>query len=108
VFTGKFNADKKITPFEINFFFALLGLPICIFVTNYQGDADYFFNLLFNEKTYDINEIIAVFISGMGGILITIASLLVVTTCGPSALNISGTMKDVVLTYLGFILFNDV
>lgn len=34
VFTSKFNADKRITPFEINFFFALLGLPICIIVTN--------------------------------------------------------------------------
>jgi hypothetical protein len=44
----------------------------------------------------------------MGGILITIATLLTVTTCGPSALNISGTLKDVLLTYLGFILFNDV
>ena len=44
----------------------------------------------------------------MGGIMITIASLLTVTTCGPSGLNISGTLKDVVLTYLGFILFDDV
>lgn len=44
----------------------------------------------------------------MGGILITIASLLTVTTCGPSGLNIAGTLKDVLLTYLGFILFNDV
>jgi len=40
--------------------------------------------------------------------MITIASLLTVTTCGPSGLNISGTLKDIVLTYLGFILFDDI
>lgn len=108
VFTSKFNADKRITAFEINFFFALLGLPICMIVTSYQGDADYLYNLFFNEKMFNLEEIIAITISGMGGILITIASLLTVTTCGPSALNISGTLKDVLLTYLGFILFDDV
>ena len=47
-------------------------------------------------------------VSGMGGIMITIATLLTVTTCGPSAVNIAGTLKDVLLTYLGFILFDDI
>jgi len=77
-------------------------------ITNYQGDSDYLYNLFFNEKMFNLEEIIAITISGMGGILITIASLLTVTTCGPSALNVSGTLKDVALTYLGFILFDDV
>lgn len=108
VFTSKYNADKRITPFEVNFFFAALGLPMCIAIVTYQGDASYLYDLVFDEKTFDINEVIAVVVSGCGGILITIASLLTVTTCGPSALNISGTLKDVLLTYLGFILFNDV
>jgi len=40
--------------------------------------------------------------------MITIFTLLTVTACGPFALNISGTTKDAVLTYLGFILFDDI
>jgi len=73
------NGDKRITAFEINFFFALFALPICIVVTNYQGDAGYLYELFFNEKTFNIDEVIAVSISGLGGIMITIATLMVVT-----------------------------
>jgi hypothetical protein len=33
VVASKYNADKKITAFEINFFFALMGLPLSAFLT---------------------------------------------------------------------------
>jgi len=49
-----------------------------------------------------------VLLSGSMGIVITIVSLLTVTVCGPLALNITGTIKDVALTYAGFIFFDDV
>jgi hypothetical protein len=35
VIMAKYNADKRITAFEVNFFFALLGLPMCVIVTTY-------------------------------------------------------------------------
>ena len=47
-------------------------------------------------------------VSGSFGIAITMTSLLTVTICGPLAVNISGTMKDVALTYAGFAFFENV
>jgi hypothetical protein len=41
------------------------------------------------------------------GIIITLGILLVTTTSGSIAVNITGTLKDVVLTYAGFIFFQD-
>lgn len=47
-------------------------------------------------------------VSGSFGIAITMTSLLTVTICGPLAVNISGTIKDVALTYVGFAFFDNV
>lgn len=41
------------------------------------------------------------------GVLITLAVLCVVNIGGPIAVNVSGIIKDVFLTYLGFIMFDD-
>ena len=46
--------------------------------------------------------------SGFMGILITLGVLLVLTTTSPVAVNITGIIKDVLLTYLGFICFKNV
>lgn len=46
--------------------------------------------------------------SGMMGIVITLGVLLVCTTCNPIAVNITGTIKDVILTYAGFVFFENV
>ena len=32
VTVAKLNSDKKISAFEINFYFACVGLPICLFL----------------------------------------------------------------------------
>ena len=42
------------------------------------------------------------------GIVITLSILLVCTTCSPVAVNITGTLKDVLLTYLGFAFFKNI
>ena len=46
-------------------------------------------------------------ISGVMGFVITMNILLTVTLCGPIAMNIAGTMKDVLLTAAGFLFFPD-
>ena len=46
-------------------------------------------------------------ISGCFGFVITMSILLTITLCGPIALNISGTLKDVILTAAGFFFFPD-
>lgn len=43
----------------------------------------------------------------MMGIIITLSVLMVCTVVSPVAFNITGNMKDVVLTYVGFMFFND-
>lgn len=48
-----------------------------------------------------------VMLSGVLGILITLSVLMVVTVVSPIANNITGNMKDIVLTYVGFIFFDD-
>lgn len=106
VVVEKYNADKKISPFEINFFFALAGFPTCLAITLYNNE---FFDMV---KMLDHPEastfIYLVCISGASGIMITLSVLMCIKLAGPVAVNISGTLKDVVLTYVGFIFFDDV
>ena len=45
--------------------------------------------------------------SGAIGIFITLSIVCAITTVGPIAVNISGTVKDALLTYLSFIYFED-
>jgi hypothetical protein len=58
-----------------------------------------------NPDTQNSSLGLQILISGSFGIMITMTSLLTVTICGPLAVNISGTMKDVALTYAGFVFF---
>lgn len=48
-----------------------------------------------------------VIISGVMGIVITMSVLMVVTINGPIWQNIVGNSKDVLLTFVGFVLFDD-
>ena len=41
------------------------------------------------------------------GVVITLSVLCVVNVGGPIAVNVSGIIKDVFLTYVGFIFFDD-
>lgn len=104
---AKLNSEKRITPFEINFFFALIGLPVSATVSYFQGEIYTLYYVLFNPATVEFNFAALVWISGLSGIFITVATILTVTICGPSSLNAAGIIKDVGLTYVGFVLFED-
>lgn len=108
VVTSKYNNDKKVTAFEINFFFACIGLPLMYGITSTNGDIQVLYDIFFNEETRNPMLAAQIMISGSFGIAITMTSLLTVTICGPLAVNISGTMKDVALTYAGFAFFDNV
>ncbi len=97
---------------EINFFFAICGLPLVLAITLYSGEIW----LLFNEA--DLSFMICLLFSGLMGITITCASLMVCTLCTPVTFNITGifistsyfhkgNLKDIGLTYLGFLFFQD-
>mgnify|MGYP000748917462 CR=1 FL=1 len=45
--------------------------------------------------------------SGSMGIIITLSVLVVIVVGGPIMVNVTGTMKDGLLTYAGFVFFDD-
>ena len=51
VVTSKYNNDKKVTPFEINFFFASIGLPLMFAITTSNGDIQVLYDIFFREET---------------------------------------------------------
>mmetsp|Transcript_16049 Transcript_16049/g.27066 ORF Transcript_16049/g.27066 Transcript_16049/m.27066 type:complete len:251 (+) Transcript_16049:37-789(+) len=48
VMTSKYNEDKRVTPFEVNFYFAALGLPLMVFITAQTGDLKILYDIFFN------------------------------------------------------------
>ena len=69
---------------EINFFFAICGLPIILAITLYTGEIWF----LFQENS--VKFYVCVCLSGLMGIVITCACLMVCTICNPVAFNITG------------------
>ena len=87
----------------MNFYFAIIGLPLSLFVTIYTGEIN---ELIFEKHSFQ--DVVMILLSGMFGILLTINYVLMVSIASPLSPNIAGTIKDVALTYFGFIFFNDV
>lgn len=106
VFTSKYNSQKQVAAFEINFYFACLGLPIMLFLTLNKGD---FWDLygIFTASDPQVGLIVLLLVSGSFGFIITMNVLLMVIVCGPIALNVTGTCKDLMLTFVGIAIFND-
>ena len=105
VISAAYNKDGKITSFETNFFFALIGLPLMACITIYTGEIQMLVDAVF--VTRDPQMLLLILLSGCSGILITICSILTVYLCGPVGLNISGIIKDVGLTFVGFAFFKN-
>ena len=94
-------------PFEINFFFACLGLPLMTALCSYYGELGLLQEALaFDEARPGLNYMCL--LSGSFGILIMMTTILTVTLAGPIAINIAGILKDGVLTYAGFLFFDDI
>ena len=51
--------------------------------------------------------VVYILISGVMGIVITLSVLMLITINGPISQSIVGNMKDVVLTWIGFMFFDD-
>ena len=103
------NGQKIVNAFEINFFFSLIGLPLMLGVVTSTGDISALYQVIFEPADDAEGLRFMLLVSGCFGFVITMSILLTITLCGPIALNISGTLKDVVLTALGFFFFpNDV
>jgi len=111
VIASVYNEKKVVTAFDLNLFFALIGLPLTLMITFQTGELSSLMEVFFgspeNQYQVDKSMICYMLISGSFGIVITITSLLCVTINGPISMNIGGIFKDVGLTYAGFVLFSD-
>eukprot|EP00347_Sterkiella_histriomuscorum_P021288 403334531 len=109
VYVSKVNNEKKVLPFEINFYFACCGLPLALAYTIYTGEI-YEFIKVFSQQQDFISQqwfVIHLAISGFFGILITISSLMLITINGPISPYFVGAIKDIFLTVFSFLYFND-
>lgn len=108
VYFNKVNNDNKVTAFEINFYFAWVGLPILLAYTLYSGEIYLLSDILETGNPTDrFNFMLLVFLSGSLGIAITMSTLLVVTLCSPFALSITGNIKNAISAVFGFMIFDD-
>jgi hypothetical protein len=103
---SRFNKDKRLSTFEITYFFYLAGFfTVCPYVY-FSGTADSVIALLSGDQAYNFALFFAP--STVSGILITVLTNMCVALGGAIAVNITGTLRDVGLTYLGFLLFDDI
>ena len=107
ILSQKFNEDKSLKPFDINLFFAMLGMPIMMGVTQYTGDNQELINILILGKYKDLTHIVSLILSGTLGLILQISGLVTIATCGGITMNIAGVSKDGALTLAGFIFFSD-
>lgn len=78
-----------------------------LLIVNMTGDIAQLNQVFFHPAEDATGLRFMLFVSGSFGFVITMVILLAITLCGPIALNITGTLKDVVLTALGFFFFPD-
>lgn len=111
VVTSVYNQKKMVNAFDLNFYFALIGLPLSLAITSHTGEFAELTNMLMNGSGKQDDDsagmVTCILISGTFGILITMTALLCVTINGPISMNITGIFKDVGLTFAGFLFFSD-
>lgn len=112
VVASVYNEKKVVNAFDLNFYFALIGLPLAALITSQTGELSELSGIIFGntfkgEVLPDTTMITNIMISGSFGILITMTALLCVTINGPISMNITGIFKDVGLTFAGFFFFSD-
>jgi hypothetical protein len=75
-----------------------------LFLTLQQGEFWALYEI-FTSATPNYGLQAMLLVSGGFGFVITMNVLLVVTICGPLSLNVAGTSKDVILTFVGIAIF---
>ena len=104
---GKSNWSSIISPFEINFFFAIVGLMTSFAYNFFLSDNYVEMKELAASTEANPDELLMplMALTGVLTVVLTISILAVVMLAGPTMVNIIGTMKDVILTYLALFYF---
>lgn len=112
VITSVYDERKVVNAFDLTFFFGLIGLPVTLGISSWTGQLVPFFWLMKNgmeEVTVGSHEqmILLIMTTGSLGMLILMTQLLCVSINGSLSISITGVFKDVGLTFIGFLLFDD-
>ena len=101
----KFNSNNYVTPFEVNFFFALVGLTTSaiynfLLTENYAELAALLADPTISQKLLPMLTASAILNS-----VLSISFLSLVMIGGPMAVQFISTAKEALLTYEGMVLF---
>ena len=108
VFVNKYNNDNKVTAFELNFYYAWIGLPIFLVACVAFDEIHLIWHgLAYSNPSDQFYFYFLMFLSGSLGIGITLTTLLVVTLGTAFSLNIVGNFKNALSTFLSFFVFDD-
>ena len=88
---------------EINFFFALIGLIVTAVYNFWLTENHSQLAALMSDEENGSLFLSMVSISAICGVGLTLSMLSLVMLGGPIMINIVGALKDVVLTYAGFV-----
>lgn len=103
VYISVLNKGKALTPFEFNFFFVCTGLLMTSFY-NFVLTSDYKQIIEHSEEPH-FQATLLIFSTVSASLSLSIA--IAVAIGGPVALNVTGILKDVFLTYAGFMFFDE-
>ena len=111
VVTYVYNDKGVLNVFDLNFFYAVIGLPFSYIVTSYNGEFAKIYSVLsggeFLGSMPPPKMKMYMIISGGLGIWINMFALLCVTINGPISINLTSVFKDFGLTYVGYLIFSD-
>eukprot|EP00347_Sterkiella_histriomuscorum_P008457 403345027 len=107
-FMNLVKKKQNLTPFDMGFYFCVLTIPLLLGFSLYTGEFWYMIEPLYTLQGDElINFYSLLLLSGLLGIFLTLFACLAYLVCEPLTVNVAGILKDVVLTYLGFLLFTD-
>lgn len=107
ILISTFNSKKLINAFDTCFFFSFVGFCIIAPYVIYSGNHLIVFDILMTPGDSRYEFIYLFCLSSVSGLIITVFTMLVVALGGPIPMNITGNLRDVFVTYISFMLFDD-
>eukprot|EP00744_Colponema_vietnamica_P008014 GILI01011461.1.p1 GENE.GILI01011461.1~~GILI01011461.1.p1 ORF type:complete len:329 (-),score=18.11 GILI01011461.1:58-996(-) len=103
--TSKLSQQTSMNSFGLLFFNAIVSLPLVILCAFMCGEVS---SVLRFEYWSDPVFCFTLFISSIVGVVLSYAIFLCSIINSPLATSVTGNIKDIVSTFLGFVLFSDV
>lgn len=107
VLIAHLNKEKIINAYDTSFFFSFVGFLILAPYVVYSNNHHVLYDFAFKEGENHAEFFWLFGQSSVSGLIITIFTMIVISLGGPYAMYVTGNMRDVVLTYISFLIFDD-